>query len=319
MVFNISSRDKRKLFKSIHGKEKREMAIEIVSTFINSNQYTRDINENTKNLIKAAEYIMDRQATGKNSLKNLQISYNYVMTLISNDYKDYMNFTKIFNKKILESDGVLTLGEYIIKTDSNTTLFSNNPFDLFWIYENNNLYLVLPKRHTIDNDLGVIIEQNIYKDKSVKIPLIKSQYKNTPTLNGKDWVKHYILNNEVGYLYFIKGSIKNITFYKVGITKTTDRFKYKNIKILEKNFIKMDMLSAAIIEQYIHIMNCERRLFINDVDSTFEGKNECYHINLYNKYVDLSVEECLETVCNNKGYDKDTLLYVINNQKIKGE
>ena len=238
MLFNISSRDKRKLFKSMYGKEKREMAIEIVSAFINSNQYTRSINENTKNLIKAAEYIMDRQATGKNSLRNLQISYNYVMTLISNDYKDYINFTKIFNKKILECDGVLTLGEYIIKTDCNTTLFSNNPFDLFWIYENNNLYLVLPKRHTIDNDLGVIIEQNIYKDKSVKIPLIKSQYKNTPILNGKDWVKHYILNNESGYLYFIRGSIKDVTFYKVGITKTADRFKYKNIKLLEKNFIE---------------------------------------------------------------------------------
>ena len=79
----------------------------------------------------------------------------------------------------------------------------------------------------------------------------------------------------------------------------------------------MDMLSAAIMEQYIHIMNCERRLYINDIDSSFEGKNECYHINLYTKYIDLRVEECLETVCSKKGYDKDTLLYVINNQKLK--
>ena len=48
----------------------------------------------------------------------------------------------------------------------------------------------------------------------------------------------------------------------------------------------MNMLRASIIDQYIHLSNSDRRLFIGDIDDTFEGKNECYRIDLYNKYKD---------------------------------
>lgn len=74
--------------------------------------------------------------------------------------------------------------------------------------------------------------------------------------------------------------------------------------MIESNFIEMNMLRASIIEQFIHLSNSERRLFIGDIDDTFDGKNECYHIDLYNKYKDIDINSCLDIICEYKDYDK---------------
>ena len=139
------------------------------------------------------------------------------------------------------------------------------------------------------------------------IPLVPKQNIDTPILNGKDWVKTYALKKEIGYLYFIKAKLKNQLFYKVGISKSKDRFKYKNIEILDSKFIEMNMLKASILEQYIHLINSERRLFVSNIDNKFEGKNECYHIDLYNFYTEINFDECLEVVSKNKNYDLNLL------------
>ena len=314
-ILNISSRDKRKYFLSLVGKEKLEMAIEVVSSFINTNSFTQEINSSTLNLVRAATYILERQSKGKNSYRNLAISFNVVMTLINNNYKDYMVFSKLFKHKIKYTSSELCIGEYIIKTSDSEELFSHDPNDLFWIYENNQLYLVLSKQHSANNDLDTIITSNKFNFPSVKLPLVHKNNISTPILNGKDWVKTYTLKKEIGYLYFIKAKIKNQNFYKVGISKSKERFKYKNIEIIESNFIEMTMLRASIIEQYIHLSNSDRRLYIGDIDNTFEGKNECYHIDLYKTYSDININKCLDKICEYKDYDKNILLYALNSQE----
>lgn len=79
------------------------------------------------------------------------------MTLINNNYKDYLEFSKLFKNKIKDENGQLVLGEYIIKTVKEEKLFSQDPNDLFWIFENNQLYLVLSKEHSMNNDLEEVI------------------------------------------------------------------------------------------------------------------------------------------------------------------
>ena len=78
------------------------------------------------------------------------------------------------------------------------------------------------------------------------------------------------------------------------------------------------MLKASIIEQYIHIQNSERRLYVSNVDDAFEGKNECYHINLKEFYNKIDIDECLTKVCEFKGYDLNILKYALQSQ-IKGD
>ncbi len=312
---NLSSREQKRYFNTLTSKEKVEAAISIVSKFINTEKFTQQISAETPNVIRAATYILERQSKGKNSFRNLAISFNTVMTLINNNYKDYLEFSKLFKNKIKDDNGQLILGDFIIKTVPGEKLFSQDPNDLFWIFENNQLYLVLSKEHSINNDLEEVIQLNKFNNSSVKVPLIRKQDLNTPLLNGKDWVKTYTLKKEIGYLYYIKGKIKDQIFYKVGISKNKERFKYKNIDILESNFIEMTMLRASIIEQYIHLSNSERRLFIGNIDSTFEGKNECYHIDLYNKYKNIDINNCLDTICKHKDYDKTILTYALHIQE----
>ena len=312
---NLSSREQKRYFNAITGKEKVEAAVIIVSKFINAEKYTQEINKDTLNIIRAANYILERQAKGKNSFRNLAISFNNVMTLINNNYKDYLEFSKLFKNKIKDENGQLILGDYIIKTVKGEKLFTKDPNELFWIFENNQLYLVLSKEHCANNDLEEVIQLNKFNSSSVKVPLIRKQDLNTPLLSGKDWVKTYTLKKEIGYLYYIKGKIKNQIFYKVGISKNKERFKYKNIDILESNFIEMTMLRASIIEQYIHLSNSERRLFIGNIDSAFEGKNECYHIDLYDKYKNIDINKCLGIICKHKDYDKNILTYALQIQE----
>ena len=312
---NLSSREQKKYFNSLTGKEKLQTASELVSKFINTEKFTQQINAETPNVIRAATYILERQSKGKNSFRNLAISFNTVMTLINNNYKDYLEFSKLFKNKIKDENGQLVLGDYIIKTVKEEKLFSQDPNDLFWIFENNQLYLVLSKEHSMNNDLEEVIHLNKFNNSSVKVPLVRKQNTNAPLLNGKDWVKTYTLKKETGYLYYIKGRIKDQIFYKVGISKSKERFKYKNIEMIESNFIEMNMLRASIIEQFIHLSNSERRLFIGDIDDTFEGKNECYHIDLYNKYKDIDINSCLDIICKYKDYDKNILLYALKIQE----
>lgn len=311
----MSSREQKRYFNVLTGKEKSEIAIDIVSKFINTEKYTQDINQDTYNIIRAANYILERQSKGKNSFRNLAISFNTVMTLINNNYKDYLEFSKLFKNKIKDESGQLILGDYIIKTVEGEKLFSQDPNDLFWIFENNQLYLVLSKEHSINNDLEEVIHVNKFNNSSVKVPLVRKQNIKAPLLNGKDWVKSYTLKKETGYLYYIKGRIKDQIFYKVGISKSKERFKYKNVEMIESNFIEMNMLRASIIEQYIHLSNSDRRLFIGDIDDTFECKNECYHIDLYNKYKDVNINTCLDIICEYKDYDKNILLYALKIQE----
>lgn len=194
---NLSSREQKRYFNTLTGKEKSEIAIDIVSKFINTEKYTQDINQDTYNIIRAANYILERQSKGKNSFRNLAISFNTVMTLINNNYKDYLEFSKLFKNKIKDESGQLILGDYIIKTVEGEKLFSQDPNDLFWIFENNQLYLVLSKEHSINNDLEEVIHVNKFNNSSVKAPLVSKQNIKAPLLNGKDWVKTYTLKKKL--------------------------------------------------------------------------------------------------------------------------
>lgn len=309
---NFTAKDSKKYFKSLKGREKLINARNIVDIFINTNAYTQEVTLNTPHLIQSADYILDRESKRKISKIELAKTFNNVLTKINNNARDLDKISKLWKHKIHEENGLIKIGDFYIKSIKSDQLFSNNSQDFFWLYENNQIYLVLPRDETADNDLSVVIQDNLYGNQSVKVPLVFKDDMNTAVLNGKDWVKSYILSEDIGYIYFIKAKIKEQIFYKVGISKNRDRFKYKNIEILESNFIEMKMLKAALIEQYIHIINTNRRLFLSNIDSTFEGKNECYHVDLMEFYKHMDIEECLKVVCSYKNYNINTLRYAIN-------
>lgn len=309
---NFTAKDSKKYFKSLKGREKLINARNIVDICINTNAYTQEVTLNIPHLIQSAEYILDRESKRKISKTELAKTFNNVLTKINNNAGDLNKISKLWKHLIHDEDGIIKIGDFYIKSIKSDQLFSNNPQDFFWLYENNQIYLVLPMDETADNDLSVVISDNLYGNQSVKVPLIFKDDINTAVLNGKDWVKSYILSEDIGYIYFIKAKIKEQIFYKVGISKNKDRFKYKNVEILDSNFIEMKMLKAALIEQYIHIINTDRRLFLSNIDNTFEGKNECYHVDLMDFYKRIDIEECVKVVCAYKNYNINTLRYAIN-------
>ena len=209
---NFNAKDSKKYFKSLKGKEKLISAINIVDIFINSNTRTQEITSNLPHLIQSAEYILDREAKRKISKIELAKTFNSVLTKINNNPTGLNKISKLWNHTIHDDCGMIRIGDYYIKSIKSDRLFSNNSQDFFWLYENNQIYLVLPRGETSDNDLDVIINANLYGTQSVKVPLIFKDNINTPILNGKDWVKSYILNEDVGYLYFIKAQNYNFVF-----------------------------------------------------------------------------------------------------------
>lgn len=291
-------------FKSADSKSKTSLAIVIVNEFLNTVRFTKEINENTYNLKMAAEFIL------LNEMKNgcMIKAYNKVCTMVYNSFHDYEKIkSDLLSNPIIDNKYI---GEYFIHGNYDS-LLSTNPGDFFLIYNSNNFYIVLDAEHVADNsDVGDIIKNNIFNNSSVIVPLSKKCYELTKTLNGKDWVKEYALKNNTGYLYFIKFLKNNKQFHKVGISKSKDRFKNEHIIILEQHFIEMDMFSAAVKEQYIHIVNTNKRVFSDDLDD-FGGKNECYHVDLYNKYKKLDLNECLDTVSTFSGYDTIMLKYIV--------
>ena len=52
---------------------------------------------------------------------------------------------------------------------------------------------------------------------------------------------------------------------------------------------------------------------MSSVDDSFEGKNECYHIDLIEFFNSINMENCINTVCEYKNYNKDVLQYSIKN------
>ena len=89
---NMSPREQKKYFTSLTSKEKLGISIPIVHNFINNVKFTQEITESTYNVIRAAEYILDRYSKGKQSYNNLVSSYNVVMTLINNNYRLFRVF-----------------------------------------------------------------------------------------------------------------------------------------------------------------------------------------------------------------------------------
>ena len=309
----FSAKDNKKYFKSLKGPKKLESALYIVDMFLNTKIYTKKLDIKTPHLIHSAEYILDRESKNFTSSLELSKTFNYVLTVTNNSSCNMEHIRKLYNFKMIRDKEYIKIGDYCVKFRESDTLFSDNPRDFFWLHENNQMYMVIPQNETTDNCLSVVLNKNIFNTKSVKIPLIHKNDINTAVLNGKDWVKHYILSDDEGYLYFIKARIKNQIFFKVGISKHLDRFKYKDVEIIDSKFIKMKMLQAALIEQYIHLSNSNRRLYMSSVDNSFEGKNECYHIDLIEFFNSINMKNCINTVCEYKNYNKDVLQYSIKN------
>ncbi len=104
-------------------------------------------------------------------------------------------------------------------------------------------------------------------------PMIKDD--NYNFINGLKWIKHYIFEPKIGYLYFVKLRYNNILTFKIGITtKYTNMFN-NNYEIVQSNFKKMNMLEASIIEYAYHKKYKQYRQFFSE---KFSGYTECYRI-----------------------------------------
>ena len=84
---NFTPKDNKKYFKSLRGKEKLTIAINIVNMFLNTKMFTQEITSKTPHIILAAEYILERQL--KNKITNIELAktFNNVLTKINNNSK----------------------------------------------------------------------------------------------------------------------------------------------------------------------------------------------------------------------------------------
>lgn len=286
-----------KQFKKLKGLEKTNISVAIVNNFLNTKQFTKKVNSKTFNIRESAELILISEINDV----DLEITYNKVCTMVFNSKKSLdIIKEKVYNRTLQDNICTIQLDDFYIRTSNFDSLKSTNSNDLFWLHKDDEIFLVLKEEHSDNNSVGDVLSN------SKLLPLYNKKYDKTKVLNGKDWVKHYLIKPEEGYLYFVKLKISSKEFYKVGISKSINRFKNK-VDVLESNFIKMSMLKASLIEQFIHIENKNRRLYVDSIDSKFEGKTECYYNNMTDFYTSIEMDTCIDVVSKYNGYDKNII------------
>ena len=272
-----------KFFKKQSYKDKLEMSYYYLSSFLNSNNNLSNFPNNQ--VIKAATLVLELHI--KNQVES-EISYNRVLCRLLNNDEDYSKINKLFHKniKVLQNKDTLYFDNGHIIGNNLENLIEgrlNRADEFAYIIKDGYFCVIVDEKTNLPKIDGFNIF-NAYNRKSIAIPLNKIKNLNNKLLNGKDWIKHYIFHpeeNVEGSLYFLKMKHKNLIFYKVGITKhnVDKRFTgLKDVDILEKFEVRMNMLEASIIERYIHNINFKYRTHLEN--KTFAGQNECYYNDL---------------------------------------
>ena len=253
------------------------------------------------------------------------VRFNKAVTSMYNNTSDFNKISSfIKNKDVRYEDSNIELyndnESYVVYSSSENDKYNfTNVSQYSYIVRNDKIYMILSMGDLNNNDIEIVVSTNIRNENSCLCPIVRKENINDRKLNGKNWVKHYVFNKCEGYLYFLKLNVNDVLTYKVGITKNSvlKRYKGSSAIIIEQKEICMNMLLASIYEQYIHLSNFNIRDFIKDVDDNFEGKNECYHIDLYDNYIIFDINEVIEVVARHNSIESSILKDILKSQGVE--